>query len=123
VWLQRGQQHDDGEQHVSARRRGQRGRAHGGRPHPDHLRGPNRQRPPPGVPAVIRLVQETASRLRPARLQTLRLQQEPQPRAAKPQHDGRQGHHVSTPHASLDVILPCVAELSGCKARLSRDPA
>lgn len=39
--------------------------------------------------------EEAAGRLRAARVQTLRLEEKPEPRPLQPQHDGREGNHVS----------------------------
>ena len=42
------------------------------------------------------VVSQTAGRLRQACVQTLRLQEESQPRPQQPKHDRRQRNHVST---------------------------
>lgn len=65
--------------------------------------GPAERDCEPGVSAALahvatehRLDAAAASRQRPSRIQTLRLQKKSQPRSQQPKHDSRQRNHVST---------------------------
>lgn len=58
-------------------------------------RGGERGEATPDSPTVHRVEPEAAGRVREARLQTLRLQEETQPRPQQSEHDGGQGNDVS----------------------------